>query len=83
MPLRIGFDMDGVLADFSSAFREYEARLSGPAAAASGGRADRERRESMGDPEKEEERQADATDAHADARRARQPASRGRSLGGD
>ncbi len=30
MPLRIGFDMDGVLADFSSAFHEMEARLFGP-----------------------------------------------------
>jgi hypothetical protein len=27
MTLRIGFDMDGVLADFSTAFREVEARL--------------------------------------------------------
>ena len=31
MPLRIGLDMDGVLADFASAFREVEARLLGPA----------------------------------------------------
>ena len=29
MPLRIGFDMDGVLADFLSAFREVEAQLFG------------------------------------------------------
>jgi hypothetical protein len=29
MPLRIGFDMDGVLADFESAFREVEIRLFG------------------------------------------------------
>jgi deoxypyrimidine-specific 5' nucleotidase type C protein (NT5C) len=29
MPLRIGFDMDGVLADFSSAFHEVEVRLFG------------------------------------------------------
>lgn len=29
MPLRIGFDMDGVLADFESAFREFEVRLFG------------------------------------------------------
>lgn len=29
MPLRIGFDMDGVLADFSSAFHEVEVRLLG------------------------------------------------------
>lgn len=30
MPLRIGFDMDGVLADFSLAFHDVEARLFGP-----------------------------------------------------
>jgi beta-phosphoglucomutase-like phosphatase (HAD superfamily) len=30
MPLRIGFDMDGVLADLSSAYKELEARLFGP-----------------------------------------------------
>jgi hypothetical protein len=31
MTLRIGFDMDGVLADFTSAFRDVEDRLFGPA----------------------------------------------------
>lgn len=30
MPLRIGFDLDGVLADLASAYREIEARLFGP-----------------------------------------------------
>ena len=30
MPLRIGFDMDGVLANFGAAFREYGTRLFGP-----------------------------------------------------
>jgi hypothetical protein len=30
MPLRIGFDMDGVLADFSAACHDVEARLFGP-----------------------------------------------------
>jgi len=30
MSLRIGFDMDGVLADFASAYHEIEARLLGP-----------------------------------------------------
>jgi hypothetical protein len=30
MPLRIGFDMDGVLADFGAAFHEVETRLFGP-----------------------------------------------------
>jgi hypothetical protein len=32
MPLRIGFDMDGVLADFARAYHEVEVRLFGPAA---------------------------------------------------
>ena len=32
MALRIGFDMDGVLADFASAFRDVETRLYGPGA---------------------------------------------------
>jgi hypothetical protein len=31
MPLRIGFDMDGVLADFASAYHDVEQRLFGPA----------------------------------------------------
>jgi len=68
MPLRIGFDMDGVLADFSGAFREHELRLFGPAPPASTD-ADRERREATRDPEQEEERQADAErQARADAK---------------
>ena len=32
MPLRIGFDMDGVLADFAAAYHEIEARLLGSSA---------------------------------------------------
>jgi hypothetical protein len=32
MPLPIGFDMDGVLADFDLAFHEVEVRLFGPSA---------------------------------------------------
>jgi FMN phosphatase YigB (HAD superfamily) len=67
MALRIGFDMDGVLADFSSAFKEHEVRLFGPPPAAGTRRG---RRQSTGDPEKEEERQA-AARAHAEARDSR------------
>ena len=33
MPLRVAFDMDGVLADFGAAYREVEYRLFGPEAA--------------------------------------------------
>jgi len=32
MPLRIGFDMDGVLADFAAAYHDVEVRLFGPVA---------------------------------------------------
>jgi hypothetical protein len=46
MPLRIGFDMDGVLADFGQAFRDVEIRLFGT-----------ESRASAGEPAREEERQ--------------------------
>ena len=57
MPLRIGFDMDGVVADFSSAFHEVEQRLFGPGEELS-----------AGEPEKEEESQtAGADDEDADA----------------
>ena len=44
MPLRIGFDMDGVLADFAGAYLDIEVRLFGPAAPSR-----------PGDPEKEAE----------------------------
>jgi hypothetical protein len=47
MPLRIGFDMDGVLADFAGAFRDYDTRLFGPDA-----------HDAVAQPEREEERQA-------------------------
>jgi hypothetical protein len=30
MPLRIGFDLDGVLADFAASFRDYSLKLFGP-----------------------------------------------------
>jgi hypothetical protein len=49
MTLRIGFDMDGVLADFESAFRECDRRIFGPDA-----------HDTVGAPEVEEERQAAA-----------------------
>jgi hypothetical protein len=54
MPLRIGFDMDGVLADFAQAFHGVESRLfgSGPEL-------------SPGQPEREEAEQAAAADRQA------------------
>jgi hypothetical protein len=71
MPLRIGFDMDGVLADFASAFRDHDKQLFGADA-----------HDAIGEPEREEERQAAATNAtlteervaHARARRRREEA---------
>jgi beta-phosphoglucomutase-like phosphatase (HAD superfamily) len=56
MALRIGFDMDGVLADFESAFNDVEVRLFGADVSVSAGQ-----------PEKEEERQA-AEEADEEAR---------------
>jgi FMN phosphatase YigB (HAD superfamily) len=47
MPLRIGFDLDGVLADFAAAFREVDKMLFGPDAD-----------DEVAAPEMEEERQA-------------------------
>ncbi len=62
--LRIGFDMDGVLADFSSAFYEIEERVLGPDAAVAPTR-----------PEKEEEAQAAAADSDEEEdAEAKQPA---------
>src|SRR5437762_3046485 len=51
MALRIGFDMDGVLADFARAYEEVEVRLFGPA-----------ERSRPGDPEKEPE-EAESSEA--------------------
>jgi hypothetical protein len=57
MPLRIGFDMDGVLADFSAAFHEVESRLFGPGVSLS-----------EGQPEQEEESQENADEAEVRAK---------------
>jgi hypothetical protein len=54
MPLRIGFDMDGVLADFARAFHDVEGRLFGPGPGLT-----------VGQPEKEEEEQTKASDSEA------------------
>jgi hypothetical protein len=70
MPLRIGFDMDGVLADFAGAFREHQARLFGPPQPARKGMP-RESRDPLDDPETEEERQAGAATAAAGRKESR------------
>jgi hypothetical protein len=64
MPLRIGFDMDGVLADFGSAFKEYGTRLFGPAEPDQ--RYVNQRRLPGDQPETEEARQAEAEQAARD-----------------
>jgi hypothetical protein len=51
MPIRIGFDMDGVLADFGRAFHEVDERVFGPGPGLSAGQ-----------PEKQEQKQAVAGD---------------------
>jgi hypothetical protein len=58
MPLRIGFDMDGVLADFAAAFRAHEARVFPTSSSADDPRFRERRREHTEEPEEEEERQA-------------------------
>ena len=71
MSLRIGFDMDGVLADFSGAFREHEIRLFGSRQCGRG----QVRRPAIAGrapaiPKKEEERQAKAeVEAQRESRR--------------
>jgi hypothetical protein len=45
MPLRIGFDMDGVLADFAGAYLQIEVKLFGPAAPSSPGHPEKEAEE--------------------------------------
>ena len=52
MPLRIGFDMDGVIADFSTSFHDVEERLFGPGPGMGAGQ-----------PEKEEEAQTTPADS--------------------
>jgi hypothetical protein len=65
MPLRIGFDMDGVLADFAGAFREHEIRLFGPPPTARRSVI----RDHAEDPETEEKRQAAAAAGRRETRR--------------
>ena len=68
MPLRIGFDMDGVLADFALAFHEVDVRLFGAGPGLSAGQ-----------PEKQDEdlnnaRQANSAISHSDVRIPENPA---------
>lgn len=55
MPLRIGFDLDGTLADFESAFHEVEVRLFGADSHLEAGQPEKEREERPADVEEEPE----------------------------
>ena len=65
MPLRIGFDLDGTLANFADAFHEVEVRLFGPDAHTDAGQPEKEREEDPGSPEDE---RRTGTDRRKDAR---------------
>ncbi len=54
MPLRIGFDLDGTLANFAAAFHDVEVRLFGTDAHTEAGQPEKEREEAPGDPDPEE-----------------------------
>ena len=56
MPLRIGFDMDGVLADFAGAYQDVEVRLFGPVAPSRPGDPEKEPTEEGDSPEEGESR---------------------------
>lgn len=49
MPLRIGFDLDGTLANFAVAFHDVEVRLFGPDAHTDAGQPEKEREEAPGE----------------------------------
>src|SRR5262249_19567614 len=55
MPLRIGFDMDGVVADFSAAFYDVEERLFGPGHGVTAGEPEKEEQAQTAEPETSEE----------------------------
>lgn len=66
MPLRIGFDMDGVLADFSGAYHAIEERLYGPTSPST----------RAGDPEEEAELEEQSEATESAERRESEPADR-------
>ena len=60
MPLRIGFDLDGTLANFASAFHEAEVRLFGPDSHTDAGQPEKEKEEpSANEGEKEQDKEHD------------------------
>lgn len=73
MSLRIGFDLDGTLADFESAFHDVEVRLFGPTSHLRAGEPEREAEEPSRDAGRGV-RDAKGPDAGAGARDAEEPA---------
>jgi hypothetical protein len=71
--LRIGFDMDGVLADFEGAFRDVEVHLFGPEGHVSGGQPEKEEEAQSGEkpPADEEAEEQERVASARDLRRRR------------
>jgi hypothetical protein len=69
MALRVGFDMDGVLADFAGAYREIEERVFGPVSSAT--RPGDPEDQTDGDASGQEPSASDAAEAHQAMRRKR------------
>jgi hypothetical protein len=69
--LRIGFDMDGVLADFEGAFREVEVRLFGPEGHVDGGPPEKEEEVQTGEAPAPPDEEAEAKERIASARERR------------
>ncbi len=80
MPLRIAFDMDGVLADFGAAFHEVERQLFGPGTPISEGQPEQEEVNQENADEAELRREADPAEETKAAREAAREARRRRDL---
>lgn len=71
MPLRIGFDLDGTLANFAKAFRDVEVRLFGPDSRTEAGQPEKEREEASSDPDAEDRTADEAMKKDRDVREGR------------
>ena len=69
MPLRIGFDLDGTLANFAAAFHEVEVRLYGPETHIDAGQPEKERED---EPEAEGDERSGADDPARSQRQAKE-----------
>ena len=71
MPLRIGFDLDGTLADFAGAFHDVEVRLFGPSSHVDAGQPEKEKEEGPDVPEEERRTGADRRERQRDVKEGR------------